>query len=201
MSEIKVSLCIDSEFWIKQYLGAEPMSKLLGGSPLSMKYLTTAFIEKLLRFNIKPVFVFSGINIDINPHTDIRNKAERRSGIWKNYSLSFSIFREDLSKGQLIPWEVYGEFIRVIRSCGGEVVRAPYAIGSQLLYFYDELLTGGVYGNIELLAYGKESSDFKLIVELDLDQGTYEYVSRQELTRELKITKSMLVDYYALSGY
>lgn len=68
IAELKgTRLAIDGHFWIRNLQFNEPYQMAMGGVPLGLQTGIDAAIEKLTKYDIKPLFIFNGIKLPPAP--------------------------------------------------------------------------------------------------------------------------------------
>uniref|UniRef100_A0A6B2L1U0 XPG N-terminal domain-containing protein n=1 Tax=Arcella intermedia TaxID=1963864 RepID=A0A6B2L1U0_9EUKA len=195
---------IQVDYWLKD-LNAnvnEPFHVAVGGVPLSLFKIISTQLEIFRRNNIKPVFLFNGLNIlrTDKPFSKPDHSAAMREKGWDFY------LKGDLQSAttQFAAGEKYTgthfipNIIKFLRDCNVETFTAPYQARAQLAYFYQEgSLINGVYGGLELLMFGVPS----VIFDIDFKHQVFTSVDFNAIMNDLQITWDQFVEVCILAGF
>lgn len=84
---------------------------------------------------------------------------------------------------------------------------APYLSSAQIAYFYEAQCAHVCCGSALLLSYSSTQGVDQVIVDFDLDRGSFQFLDRQETVRALGIvpkndaaTQDYLADLFILAG-
>ena len=190
LAELKgTRLAIDANHWVENLEFVEPYHVAMGGIPLSLNTAVDAELEKLARYDIRPLFVFDGIklppappmNADSKPlNSGVQtlgvNQYRRREEAWRLYQKNdyASAKKEFREAGTAVPSSDFIEaVIKYFRQRNVEFFRAPYLSWAQCAWFcgQKDRVASAVWGSEEILLFIGLVQFDKLILRLDFDKG------------------------------
>jgi len=227
LAELKgTRLAIDGHNWAKGLLFNEPYHMAMGGIPLSLHVVVDEALEKLAKYDIKPLFVFNGIKLPPAPPMNSDGKSvntgvqtmgqdqyRRREEAWRlyqknDYAASKREFKEAGSGTSGIDF--LDAIVKYLRQRNVEYFRAPYLAWAQCAWFcgQKDRVASAVWGSEEILLFIGMVQFDKLILQLDFDKGIYEWVSLSEICNALgsgtppsTVSVSQFIDCCILVGF
>ncbi|CAG8489148.1 3402_t:CDS:10 [Paraglomus brasilianum] len=201
-----VRLGIEGVHWLRkiiQSLGKDSVTAALGGVPIGLKSAIERELEAIKSYGIQPFFVFNGLNVirKDKPFSGEDTRPSKRAQAWDAYEKgkieqAYSGWSASGSVNQ--PDLLYFVF-SILKENEVEFMRAPYSAWGQLVYLerHQKSYFHAIYGGNELLMYDVE----KVIVGLDLEKGTYSYLSKKVILSDLQITDDQFLDVCILAGF
>jgi hypothetical protein len=134
---------IDGFYWLNKFIGthfSEGFSMAIGGIPITFTYKLEKELDKLKKLNVKPVFVFNGVNCH-NKGRSFKQMNERFSFIksaWNTYergqfteSAAQFLKITSISSNDLINW-----LLNYFEKNEIEFIRSPYLAWPQVSNFF-----------------------------------------------------------------
>lgn len=89
--------------------------------------------------------------------------------------------------------------MQILSERGIEHMRAPYSAWGQLAYLqaHPRQLVNAIFGGSELLMYDLD----KVVVDLDLDKGTYSWINKKGVLTDLQVTDDQFLDVCIFAGF
>ncbi|CAG8485691.1 2066_t:CDS:10 [Ambispora gerdemannii] len=199
-------LGIEGAFWLRKLLqnsGKEPATAAIGGIPIGLRGAIEKELELLKSFGIIPFFVFNGLSVirKDKPFSTEDTRPNKRAQAWDAYEKgkhdqAYNTWASSNSIHQ--PDLLYFVF-NVLKENDVEFMRAPYSAWGQLVYLerHPKGFIHAIYGGSELLMYDVE----KVIVNLDLEKGTYNWLSKKTILNDLAISDEQFLDVCILAGF
>eukprot|EP00667_Euglena_gracilis_P002973 EG_transcript_2977 len=227
IAELKgTRLAVDGHFWIRNLPFTEPYQMALGGVPLGLHAGIDAAVERLTKYDIKPLFVFNGVKLPPAPPMNSDGKSinsgvqgygvkeyHRREEAWRKYQKNDydGAKREFKEAGDGVATDdVLDAVLKYFQQKNIEFFRAPYLAWAQCAWFcgQKDRVASAVWGSEEILLFIGMVQFDKLILQLDFNTGVYEWVSLNEIctflgqeTNDGRITVSQFIDCCILVGF
>ncbi|EPQ31463.1 uncharacterized protein PFL1_00798 [Pseudozyma flocculosa PF-1] len=200
-------LGIDVSYYLKQILSApsssEPLVAALGGQPLAIISHIERDLRSLERLAIRPVFVLNGLspNKKSRPFSYDDPRPKQRQRAWEAYeSGNVDLADQILSTSNSLHYpDLYRAILRAFRHRNVEFLVAPYLASGQLVSLerHSKGYVHSMYGSSELLLFDRVD---KVITNLNLQDGTFQYVSKQSIMNELRCSEEHFLDVGLLAG-
>ncbi|UKK02479.2 hypothetical protein MACK_002572 [Theileria orientalis] len=188
----------------------DPLSDVY--SSLSGSFVATLDEQlKLLEsLDLQPLFVFQGMQPKSPfPSPMLMSQMATQTGLndaWAAYLkgdeavalnkfAQFSQFSH-LYNAHNLPEDTVQFLMSYLKSKGHEMIRAPYLAASQLMYFMQEGLIDAVVGPASTLLFGVP----RVILNLNLNNATFEWVELEEVLTLWGIDREQFVDCCLLAG-
>ncbi|KAJ1956786.1 hypothetical protein IWQ62_005227 [Dispira parvispora] len=204
LNDVRVG--IDGNYWLRRLVQNtlhEAYSVAMGGLPLPLK---TAIEQELAQFkthHIHPFFVFSGVNLTRKdkPFAKEDNRPSRRAAAWQLYENQQreAAERQWMMSGSIYQQDLLNEVFWLLRKHQVEFIRAPYSAWGQLAYLSRHPLAPihAIVGGLEILCFEVD----RVITRLDFDHGTFAWVDKRQVLRELGIDSEQFLDACILAGF
>ncbi|BFZ59465.1 hypothetical protein YB2330_000475 [Saitoella coloradoensis] len=200
------SLGIDATYYLQQILTSqqskEPLTSALGGLPLALRNHINRDLDDFERLNIKPVFVFNGINLlkKEDPFSRDDKRPSQRTAAWQRYEKG-EVDAALQNFGQTLPnmndIAKFAQSVLAERDVDFQV--APYSAWAQFSYLqnHPSQYIDCIYGASEVLLYqGVE----RLVTSLRLGEGKFSWVLRRDIINAMGISDEQFLDVCLLSG-
>lgn len=185
----------------EQYLSA------IGGVPTSLRDYIHSDLKVFKEFNIKPIFVVKGLDIQLQL-TDLRTNElttneQHLENTWTklnarnlNYSNSnnndsFRLFTDPLPLRPMV-----NDLIKYFIEIGIDYIVAPYDASFQLSYLYQNKVIDTIYGSTELLL----TKANKFILGMEFQSKDFRFIDKKKVLNELGITQKQLLDLSIMVG-
>ncbi|CAG8474579.1 15153_t:CDS:10 [Funneliformis caledonium] len=201
-------LGIDGTHWLRKLLqtsAKESATTALGGIPIGLRSAIEKELELIKSYGITPVFVFNGLNIirKDKPFSTEDTRPSKRAQAWEAYEKgrveqAYSSWASAVSGFVHQPDLLYLVF-SILKENDVEFMRAPYLAWGQLVYLerHQKGFIHAIYGGSELLMYDVD----KVIINLDLEKGTYSWLNKKSILNDLDITDEQFLDVCILAGF
>ncbi|RUS17673.1 temperature dependent protein affecting M2 dsRNA replication-domain-containing protein [Endogone sp. FLAS-F59071] len=198
-------LGIEGNHWLRKILKQlkEPAVVAMGGLPLGLRAAVERELDLLKSHGIHPFFVFNGLSVlrkDKPFSIEDYRPAKRASG-WEPYeegriSMAMTLWSSSGSPHQA---DLFPLIMQILSERGIEHMRAPYSAWGQLAYLqaHPRQLVNAIFGGSELLMYDLD----KVVVDLDLDKGTYSWINKKGVLTELQVTDDQFLDVCIFAGF
>jgi len=140
---------IEAHYYLQKALASqlkEPLVSALGGFPFGLKQMIQNDMRELRENGIKPVFVFSGIQLapTEKPFSVPDNSAKLRTRAWELYDKGQAVEAVDMfgQAGVITVVELFRIVMRILRDEKVEFQVSPYAAWSQVWFFQCKLSDG-----------------------------------------------------------
>eukprot|EP01006_Ploeotia_vitrea_P042150 TRINITY_DN66608_c10_g1_i2.p1 TRINITY_DN66608_c10_g1~~TRINITY_DN66608_c10_g1_i2.p1 ORF type:complete len:825 (-),score=29.71 TRINITY_DN66608_c10_g1_i2:68-2485(-) len=218
LSKLKdTTLCVDGHHWLKGLNNIdEPWHMAMGGLPLGLTAAVDEELQKFKKANIKPFFVFNGINPS---QQHVENKTpgwvhaqgvaqyRKREEAWDLYAkgqieaakTAFATAGSSLTSADFLT-----ALLSYLRSEHVSFFRAPYLAWAQMAWFVSQrgAIADCVYGSEETLLFLGMVQVERLITRIDWEARTFEWVSLKEILNSLgSLTHSQFVDCCIMAGF
>ncbi|CAB4431514.1 unnamed protein product [Rhizophagus irregularis] len=199
-------LGIEGTHWLRKLLqnsAKEPATAALGGIPIGLKAAIEKELELIKSYGITPVFVFNGLNVirKDKPFSTEDTRPTKRAQAWDFYEKGWvdSAYSTWAGSGFINQPDLYYLVFSILKENDIEFIRAPYLAWGQLVYLerHPKGFIHAIYGGSELLMYDVE----KVIISLDLEKGTYSWLSKKSILLDLSITDEQFLDVCILAGF
>eukprot|EP00742_Colponemidia_sp_Colp-10_P004976 GILJ01005317.1.p1 GENE.GILJ01005317.1~~GILJ01005317.1.p1 ORF type:complete len:710 (-),score=120.16 GILJ01005317.1:212-2341(-) len=191
---------IDANQWLRK-CPREPLLAALGGIPLSADAHMTADLEQFKHASIRPLFVFSGINMPRKerPFGHPDQKLVAKATAWEEYArgavdkatATFSGLNTNVSP------DLVNHVFSFLQRKNVEVFRAPYLAWAQLAWLTKQNFLHAVCGGAELLMFNIP----RIIVDIDFTRNTFDWVDSKTVFESLGLTHEMFLDACVLAGF
>ncbi|CAI2168817.1 8627_t:CDS:10 [Funneliformis geosporum] len=201
-------LGIEGTHWLRKLLqtsAKESATTALGGIPIGLRSAIEKELELFKSYGITPVFVFNGLNIirKDKPFSTEDTRPSKRVLAWESYEKgrveqAYSSWAGAVSGFVHQPDLLYLVF-SILKENDVEFMRAPYLAWGQLVYLerHQKGFIHAIYGGSELLMYDID----KVIINLDLEKGTYSWLNKKSILNDLDITDEQFLDVCILAGF
>lgn len=209
----------------------EPFVAAMGGVPLALEDHIKSDMRILEHYGIKPVIVFSGLppaRKDSNGRPNLVNpaeevKAKQRQLGWEHYEKSRNeAAMQAFGQVQLNVEDVLRVVHRAFLQRKTEFVVAPYLAWTQVSQQLVPIALRGKYSSsptcLQLVCLERSpkaythstwsSTEFllfdgvdRLITNIDLKAGTFQFISKREIMQELSLTYDQFQDLGILAGF
>ncbi|KAG8974004.1 hypothetical protein FRC05_007920 [Tulasnella sp. 425] len=185
----------------------EPLLSATGGLPLALTSRIESDLRTLEKLHIKPVFVFSGLNVNKRQKTvnTIHVDACRdRKAAWDQYEGGMTSEATKLFQGRnpVIQWDLWRAVLRIFRHRNVEYMVAPYVAWAQLIYLYrhTKFYVHSIYCATDALLFPNMD---RVITQLDLTAPTptFTFVVKRSILNELGLTEEQFLDAGIMAGF
>eukprot|EP00906_Rhabdomonas_costata_P015385 RCo022130 len=223
LGELKgTSLAVDGHLWLKnlQYHFKEPWHMAMGGIPLSLHSVVDKDLEKFRKWDIRPLFIFNGINLQTATQFNLEGKPvssswvqsvgfkeySKREQAWKHYyEDNYQAAKADFSAAGsgVTSADTLDAVIKYFRTKDIEFFRAPYLAWAQCAWFcgQHDQVCANIWGSEEILMFIGLCQFDRLIVRVEFDKQYYEWLSLHEVCQQLGgLSVSQFIDCCLLVG-
>lgn len=185
----------------EQYLSA------IGGVPSSLRDYIHSDLKVFKEFNIKPIFVIKGLDIQLQQSdlktNELTTNEQHLENTWTklnarnlNYSNSnnnesFRLFTDPLPLRPMI-----NDLIKYFIEVDIDYLVAPYDASFQLSYLYQNKVIDIIYGSTELLL----TKANKFILGMEFQSKDFRFIDKKKVLNELGITQKQLLDLSIMVG-
>ncbi|KAG7666027.1 uncharacterized protein J8A68_000457 [[Candida] subhashii] len=177
----------------------------IGGIPSSLKDYILSDLQVFREFNIKPIFVISGLNIQLQMNNFKTNELsayeQHLENTWskltakQQYSYnnieSFRLFNDPLPIRPMI-----NDLIKLFIETGIDYLISPYDSSFQLSYLYQSDIIDSVYGSTDLLLTKID----KFILGMEFQSKDFRFIDKQKVLLELGLTERQFIDISLMVG-
>ncbi|KAJ1925949.1 hypothetical protein IWQ60_004210 [Tieghemiomyces parasiticus] len=204
LSDIRVG--IDGHHWLRRLMVSvirDPYPAAMGGVPLALEAAIEKELTALKAHRIHPLFVFSGIGLlrKDKPFSSEDQRPARRAGAWSLYDhqRTEAALSQWQSSGSTSQPDLLNDVFRILRRHGVDFMRAPYSAWGQLVYLqrHPQSPIHAIYAGSEILTFPVD----KVIVSLELDKGTFAWLSKPQILRDLGLDAEQFLDVCILAGF
>ena len=200
-------LAIEADFYLGRLLNnspaKEPLLSALGGLPFSFQKHIQAELDVLHKNGVKPVFVFSGLDVGkrYSPFALGDAVASLNTVAWDLYNRheAQDAVENFGNSGYATPRRYYRLFQKVLRDANVEFHVAPYSAFGQLAYLsrHAPEHVNAIAGSSELLLFDID----RVITGFEFPDDVFTFVRRQQCFEELGgIPSDTFTDACMLSG-
>ncbi|WEJ92713.1 hypothetical protein PSN45_000168 [Yamadazyma tenuis] len=184
----------------------EQFLSAIGGVPSSLRDYIHSDLKVFKEFNIKPIFVIKGIDIQLQAHNLQTNELtpgeQHLENTWTklnsrnvnyNYTTndSFRVFTDPLSLRPMIH-----DLIKYFVEIGIDYIVCPYDASFQLSYLYHKRVIDSIYGSTDLLL----TKVNKFILGMEFQSKDFRFIDKPKVLYELKLTHKQLLDLSIMVG-
>jgi hypothetical protein len=188
---------------LKKLTLREPLQVATGGVPLTLLQLVEEELNKFAKFGVKPVFVFSGLNMvrKDRPFQSADVRPQKRVSAWQAYAKgdtrTAAATFESTEKFPALNF--LQDIFKLFRDRGVEYFRAPYLAWPQLAYFAHpkQNYIASIWSGLEPLLFGAG----RVIVEVDWEKGVFEWVDFKLVLNQLGLMPEQFIDACILAGF
>ncbi|KAI9796098.1 MAG: hypothetical protein M1833_006520 [Piccolia ochrophora] len=207
---------IEAAYYLSKFLnaGLDPLLVATGGEPLASKKAIEEDLDKLMSFDVTPLFVFSGMDTVKKPGATgdlaetARFTAQARG--WElckqhddtadpDRDFSREVAEAFRDSGPIKVERLFKFFQKILYDKGIDFIVAPYSAWAQLAYLEDSPKQ-----YIDTIMGGSETFLFevdKVITNIDVKNAQFSWISKRMCQEELgKVSGDMFVDACMLSG-
>ena len=200
-------LAIEADFYLDRLLHSssakEPLLSALGGTPFSFQTHVENELTLIQQHDIKPIFVFSGLEVGKNyaPFTHGDAVANTNADAWDLYNRheATEAVTNFGNSGYATPRRYYRLLQKVLRDLKIEFQVAPYSALGQLAYLARHAPdhVDAVAASSELLLFDVD----RIIISFEFDNAEFTFIRKQQCVEELNLLHSdMFTDACLLSG-
>lgn len=181
----------------------------IGGIPSSLKDYIHSDLQVFKEFNIKPVFVISGLGIQLQ-HNDYKTnelspQEQHLENTWSKLNSknlnpygynslnneSFRLFTDPLPLRPMI-----NDLIKYFIDINIDYMVAPYDASFQLSYLYQNKVIDSIYGSTDLLLTKID----KFILGMEFQSKDFRFIDKFKILNELNLTEKQFVDLSIMVG-
>lgn len=182
----------------------------MGGVPSSLRSYIKSDLHVFKEFNIRPVFVLPGLNIqsqqvelkvnELSPQehhlesTWIKLYSKHSSVSGSNSVHSSDSFRLHVDPLPIRP--MINDLIKYFIEFGIDYIVSPYDASFQLSYLYQNEYIDSIYGSTDLLLTKID----KFILGMEFQSKDFRFVDKQKVLSELNLTERQFVDLSVMVG-
>lgn len=186
----------------------EQFLSAIGGIPSSLRDYIHSDLKVFKEFNIKPIFVIRGLDIqlqstdftanELNPNEQhLENSWTKLNSRAYNYNYnsnnndSFRVFTDPLPLRPMI-----NDLIKYFIEIGIDYLVCPYDASFQLSYLYHNKVIDSIYGSTDLLL----TKVNKFILGMEFQSKDFRFIDKNKVLHELNLTSKQLVDLGIMVG-
>ncbi|KAG2733145.1 hypothetical protein G9P44_004135 [Scheffersomyces stipitis] len=177
----------------------------IGGVPSSLKDYIQSDLQVFQEFNIKPIFVISGLHIqlqtadyktnELSPQEQHLEATWTKIGSKQPYSFnnieSFRLFTDPLLLRPIV-----NDLIKYFIEIGIDYMIAPYDASFQLSYLYQNQVIDSIYGSTDLLLTKID----KFILGMEFQSKDFRFIDKHKVLSELNLTERQFLDLSLMVG-
>lgn len=181
----------------------------IGGIPSSLKDYIQSDLQVFKEFNIVPIFVISGLSIQLqhnnyrtnelspqeqhleNTWAKLNSKSLNPYGYNSLNSESFRLFTDPLPVRPML-----NDLIKYFIEVDINYMVAPYDASFQLSYLYQSKMIDLIYGSTDLLLTKVD----KFILGMEFQSKDFRYIDRLKILNELNLTEKQFLDLSIMVG-
>lgn len=178
----------------------------IGGVPSSLKNYIKSDLEVFEEFNIKPIFVISGLDIQLQANNyktnELSPQEQHHESSWAhlgnkqayNYNNpveSFRLFTDPLPLRPMVH-----DLIKYFIEMGIEYLVSPYDASFQLSYLYQSGIIDTIYGSTDLLLTKID----KFILGMEFQSKDFRFIDKHKVLSELGLTERQFLDLSIMVG-
>lgn len=187
----------------------EQFLSAIGGIPSSLKDYIQSDLQVFKEFNIKPIFVLSGLDIQLqannynvnqlgpseqhleNTWSKLNTKNSNPYSYSNMNSDSFRLFTDPLPLRPMI-----NDLIKYFIEIDVDYLVCPYDASFQLSYLYNTKVIDSIYGSTDLLLTKVE----KFILGMEFQSKDFRFIDKYKVLNELNLNERQLVDLSIMVG-
>lgn len=203
---------IDVEHYLSRIYTFKKEQFLLavGGIPSSLTDYLSSDLQVFREYNIKPVFLVSGLNIQLQAHDYETNEFSlleaHLAATWNKLTTrsannpyaynspnndSFRLFTDPLPVRPMVR-----DLIRYFIDNGIDYLVSPYDASFQLLYLHRAGIIDVVYGSTDMLV----TSIDRFILGMEFQLQDFRFVDKNKVLAELNLTERQFMDLAVMVG-
>lgn len=175
----------------------------IGGIPSSVKDYIKSDLQVFKEFNIRPLFVVSGLNTQLQSTrystNELSPQEQHVENTWnklgKPYSYnsidSFRLFTDPLPLRPII-----NDLIKYFIDIGIDYLVAPYDTSFQLSYLYQNKVVDSIYGSTDLLLTKID----KFILGMEFQSKDFRFIDKRKVLHELNLSERQFLDLSIMVG-
>ena len=181
----------------------------IGGIPSSLKDYIHSDLQVFKEFNIKPVFIISGLGIQLqhndyktnelspqeqhleNTWSKLNSKNQNPYGYNSLNNESFRLFTDPLPLRPMI-----NDLIKYFIEIDIDYMISPYDASFQLSYLYQKNVIDSIYGSTDLLLTKID----KFILGMEFQSKDFRFIDKFKILNELNLTEKQFVDLSIMVG-
>ena len=181
----------------------------IGGIPSSLKDYIHSDLQVFKEFNIKPVFIISGLGIQLqhndyktnelspqeqhleNTWSKLNSKNQNPYGYNSLNNESFRLFTDPLPLRPMI-----NDLIKYFIEINIDYMISPYDASFQLSYLYQNNVIDSIYGSTDLLLTKID----KFILGMEFQSKDFRFIDKFKILNELNLTEKQFVDLSIMVG-
>lgn len=181
----------------------------IGGIPSSLKDYIQSDLQVFKEFNIKPVFIISGLGIQLqhndyktnelspqeqhleNTWSKLNSKNQNPYGYNSLNNESFRLFTDPLPLRPMI-----NDLIKYFIEINIDYMISPYDASFQLSYLYQNNVIDSIYGSTDLLLTKID----KFILGMEFQSKDFRFIDKFKILNELNLTEKQFVDLSIMVG-
>ncbi|KAI5955226.1 hypothetical protein KGF54_001787 [Candida jiufengensis] len=204
---------IDVEHYLNRIytLKKEQFLAAIGGVPSSLKDYLSSDLHVFKEFNIKPIFIISGLNFQSQVKTyrakELTSSEQTLENTWNkisnqqkqnpHYHHHFHAFENYRSLHESIPLEpLINDLIKLFIELEIDYLVTPYDTSFQLSYLYQAKIIDAIYGSTDLLLTKID----KFILGMEFQSKDFRYVDKHKVLQELRINERQFQDLSLMVG-
>lgn len=182
----------------------------IGGVPASLKSYIESDLKVFKEFNVRPLFVFPGLNINAQHHvpnpTELTPQELHLEATWsKLYSkhsnpngTNYVYFNESfrLPVDPLPIRSMTNDLIKYLIANGIDYIISPYNASFQLSYLYQNGLIDSIYGSTDVLLTQAD----RFILGMEFQSKDFRFVDKRKVLHELDLTERQFRDLSIMVG-
>lgn len=184
----------------------EQFLSAIGGIPTSLKDYIKSDLKVFNQFNIKPIFVVKGLDVQLQAKNhgvnELSPNEQHLENTWTkltsrnahynyNNNDSFRVFNDPLPLRPMIH-----DLIKYFIEIGIDFVICPYDASFQLSYMYQEKIIDSIYGSTDLLL----TKINKFILGMEFQSKDFRFIDKSKVLYELNLTARQLLDLSLMVG-
>ncbi|CAK9441239.1 uncharacterized protein LODBEIA_P51080 [Lodderomyces beijingensis] len=203
---------IDLEYYLSRIYTPKKEQYLvaIGGVPSSLKDYLQSDLQILKEYNIKPIFVVSGLKIESQlteyKQNELSRYEEHLAGTWTKvansqklgpqqqhsfHSESFRTAQEGISLEPII-----NDIIKCFIELGIEYMICPYDASFQLSYLLQNKLIDTIYGSTDLMLTEID----KFILAMEFQSKEFKFVDKRKVLQEFGLNDRQFTDLSLMVG-
>lgn len=182
----------------------------IGGVPASLKSYIESDLKVFKEFNVRPLFVFPGLNINSQQHvpsaSELTLQELHLEATWsKLYSkhsnpngTNYVYFNESfrLPLDPLPVRSMANDLIKYLVANGIDYIISPYDASFQLSYLYQTGLIDSIYGSTDVLLTQAD----RFILGMEFQSKDFRFVDKRKVLHELELTERQFRDLSIMVG-
>lgn len=182
----------------------------IGGIPTSLRDYIQSDLQTFQEFNIKPIFVISGLNTQLQMKNyktnELSNHEQHLESVWKRLVNkdpshlhhshnaiieNFRTFNEPLQMRTLI-----NDIIKMFLEFKVDYLVSPYDASFQLSYLYNNKNIDIIYGSTDLLLTRVD----KFILGMEFQSKDFRFINKNKVLQELNLNERQFLDLCLMMG-